>query len=242
MSIANIENVRKNWDTWVKVGLIALVALVVSPIIFMVIQGIVGLAVASVLGLVVVNLAPVVSMKVANWKVKGIVAEAKENPIETMVNLLSAKKKAYSEFRVSVENAVTAREDFAIKCRNFSKQYPERAEEFTKQLDNMTKLVEQKKRALSEAKEMLEAGDLKLKEMRAYWDMSMAAQAANKATGMDTGDMYDQLKADTAVDAVFESMNRAFAQLEVASMLESLPNEQSVFSNQITQVTVKEKI
>jgi hypothetical protein len=49
--------------------------------------------------------------------------------------------------------------------------------------------------------------------------MSQAAQAANAAAGMDTGDQFERLKADTACDAVFESMNRAFAELEVAASL-----------------------
>ena len=41
--------------------------------------------------------------------------------------------------------------------------------------------------------------------------------------GMDTGDLYEKLKADTAVDAVFDSMNKAFAQLEVAAALDNTP-------------------
>jgi hypothetical protein len=40
---------------------------------------------------------------------------------------------------------------------------------------------------------------------------------------MDTGDLYEKLKADTAVDAVFESMNKAFAQLEVEAALDDAP-------------------
>jgi hypothetical protein len=54
--------------------------------------------------------------------------------------------------------------------------------------------------------------------------MSQAAQEANKKAGMSTGDQFEKLKADTAVDAVFDSMNRAFAQLEVAAALESNDN------------------
>jgi hypothetical protein len=87
----------------------------------------------------------------------------------------------------------------------------------------MTDLVARKKTALAEAKKSLEDGDLKLEEMKAYWEMSKDAIEANRAAGMDTGDAFEKLKADTACDAVFESMNAAFAQLEVAAALEDDP-------------------
>lgn len=219
----NLEKTRAKWDLIAKVGLVGLIGFVVAPIIFTAITGIIGLAVAAGISLMVVQFIPVVSMKVANWKVKGIVEEAKENPIETMINLLAAKREAYKEFKAAVETAVTARSDFALKCKQFASQYPHRADEFNKQLEAMTVLVERKKTALIEAKRMLELGDAKLDEMRAYWEMSKAAQTANAAAGMDTGDMYEKLKADTAVDSVFESVNRAFAQLEVAASLDSAP-------------------
>ena len=44
---------------------------------------------------------------------------------------------------------------------------------------------------------------------------------------MDTGDAFEKLKADTACDAVFESMNMAFAQLEVAAALDVNPDDKS---------------
>ena len=232
----NIEQKRAKYKTWFNVGLVALAALIVSPIIFLVVKGMLGLIVAAVIGLAAVNIAPLVSMKLANWKVNGIVSEAKENPIETMVNLLVEKRKAFELFRDSVETAVTAAKNFEQKCKTFSVQYPNRAAEFNQQLKAMQQLVERKKQALQAAQAMLVDGDHKLTEMRAYWDMSQAAQEANKAAGMDIGDAYAQLKSDTAVDSVFESLNRAFAELEVAAALDGvqvLENNPSVSLNTI---------
>jgi hypothetical protein len=235
------ERIKK----WASIGLIGLAGLVVSPFVFLAVKGLVGLALAAIVGLTIVTFAPWVSMKFANWKVKAVVHEAKENPIETMVNLLAAKNQAFLVFKEEVTNAVTARDTFKTKCADFSKKFPARAPEFNQQLANMTALVEKKKAALAEAKESLQLGEAKLEEMRAYWDMSQAAQAANKAAGMDTGDMYEKLKADTAVDSVFESMNRAFAQLEVAATLDNNPqlayNADNVIELPATSVQVKEK-
>ena len=87
---------------------------------------------------------------------------------------------------------------------------------------------------------MLEEGHNKLDEMKAYWDMSQAAQDANKAAGMDTGDQFERLKADTAVDAVFESMNRAFAELEVAAALDV--NSDDKPDSSVAQLGVSEPV
>lgn len=236
------ERIKK----WASIGLIGLAGLVVSPFVFLAVKGIAGLILAGVLGLAIVSFAPWVAMKFANWKVKAVVHEATENPIETMVNLLAAKKQAFLVFKEEVTNAVTARDSFKTKCADFAKKFPARAPEFNQQLANMTTLVEKKKAALADAQKSLELGDAKLEEMRAYWDMSQAAQAANAAAGMDTGDMYEKLKADTAVDSVFESMNRAFAQLEVAATLDT--NHQltydagNVIELPATSVQVKQKV
>ena len=216
----DIEAKRQKIKKWSSIGLIALIGLIVSPVIFLAIKGLIGLIIAAVVGLTVVTFAPWMAMKFANWKVKAIIAEARENPIETMINLLTAKRQAFKEFQANVTTAVTARNGFKTKIEAFAKKYPARAVEFQTQLESMTDLVERKKKALVSAEKMLEDGQLKLEEMQAYWDMSQAAQAANKAAGMDTGDMFDRLKADTACDAVFESMNRAFAELEVAAALD----------------------
>lgn len=208
---------------WATIGLVGLAGLIVSPIVFLAIKGLVGLALAAVLGLAIVTFTPWVSMKFANWRVKAIMHEAGENPIETMINLLAAKREAFEVFKENVTNAVTARDNFKAKCTEFAKKYPSRADEFNQQLSNMTELVARKKQALADAQQSLEIGQHKLEEMKAYWDMSKAAQEANMAAGMDTGDLYEKLKADTAVDAVFDSMNKAFAQLEVAAALDDTP-------------------
>lgn len=213
---ARKEKIKK----WATVGLIGLAGLLVSPIIFLTIKGLIGLIIAALIGLTVITFAPVVAMKFANWRVKAIVGEAKQNPIETMTNLLIAKREAFERFKESVENAATARDTFKQKVKQFSEKYPSRAAEFQSQLERMTLLVERKKEALREARDSIEQAEGKLDEMKAYWDMSQEAQKANAASGMNTDDMFEKLKADTACDSVFESVNKAFAQLEIAASLE----------------------
>ncbi len=222
---------RDKFSGWIKVAALGVVGLLVAPFIFLAIGGLFGLAVAAAVGFTIVQLAPWFALKVANWKYRLMDAEkvahiqkvttaAEQNPIETLTALLIAKKAAFSTFKAAVEQAITARSNFKDKVAKFKERYPARAPEFEAQLARMTDLVEKKKRALGEAKQSLEDGDMKLEEMKAYYEMSKDAIEANRAAGMDTGDAFEKLKADTACDAVFESMNLAFAQLEVAAALD----------------------
>lgn len=235
MDTTNIQEVlvakRDKFKTWATVGAMGLIGLVVAPFILMSIGGLIGLAVAAGVGFTLVTLAPWFALKVANWKyrlvdaekvdhIKKVTSAAEQNPIETLTALLIAKKQAYNVFKASVTQAVTARSNFKDKVAKFKEKYPARAAEFEAQLARMTDLVERKKKALAEAQTSLEDGDNKLEEMKAYYEMSKDAIEANRAAGMDTGDAFEKLKADTACDAVFESMNMAFAQLEVAASLD----------------------
>lgn len=215
----DIQTRVNSLSTRTKLILAGIAAFLVAPIIFTVVKGLIGLAAAGIVGGAIIAFAPVVSMKFANWRVRAITGEAKENPIETLTNLLAAKRAAFNQFKSDVTTAITARSDFENKVADFAKKYPARAPEFRKQLERMTELVERKKVALADAEQMLADGANKLEEMRAYWAMSEAAIAANRAAGMDTGDLFEKLKADTACDAVFSNMNRAFAELEVAASL-----------------------
>jgi hypothetical protein len=217
--MSTLEEKKQKIASYAKWGLGALAAFVVAPVIFLVVKGIVGLMIAGLLGLVVINAAPFVAMKLANWKIKAIKYEAGANPIETLENLLIAKREAFNVAVTEVTKGVAARDDFAVKTRAFARQYPARAAEFEQKLAAMTALIERKKDALQAAQTQLKLADDKLDEMRAYWDMSQAAQAANAAVQMDTGDLYERMKADTAYDAVMSSFNQAFAELEVTASL-----------------------
>lgn len=237
-TVATVEEKKAKFGGWIKLAALGLVGLFVAPFIMLAIGGIVGLAVAAAVGFTLVQLAPWFALKVANYKyrlidaekvshIKEVVKAAEQNPIETLTSLLIAKKGAFQVFKASVEVAVTARSNFKTKVEKFKVKYPLRAHEFEMQLARMTDLVERKKKALSEAQVSLEDGDNKLEEMKAYYEMSKDAIEANRAAGMDTGDAFEKLKADTACDAVFESMNMAFAQLEVAAALDVDPADKA---------------
>ena len=237
-----IDIKRISYDKWFKFGIIGVVVGLVSPFIFMMVQGIAGLIVAGFLGLLAVNLAPVLSMKLANWKVKGIVSEARENPIETLTNLLLEKREAFRKFTEAVINQVSSLKTFERKSNEFAKTYPARAGEFQAQVEAMRTMVEKQQQALEAAKVAIYQGEQKLTEMTAFWEMSQIAQAANKTANMNNGDQFEQLKLNTSFDAVFNSVNLAFAQMEVAARLETPAIENSQTVNVIIPNIINVKV
>jgi hypothetical protein len=210
---------KQRIERWAKIAIGLVAAVLISPVVFLAVKGIVGLALALLVGSFCIAMAPVVAMKFANWRVKGIKAEAQENPIETLENLLVAKRAAFGTFREKVEKSVAARDNFKLKCDAFRAKYPARASEFDQQHARLANKVQEKIVALTNAQASIKKGEEKLEELRSWWDTSQALKEANEAAEMDIGDVYAQMKADTAVDAVISSVNESFAQLEVAAAL-----------------------
>lgn len=210
---------KQRIERWAKIAIGLVAAVVISPFVFLAVKGIVGLALALLVGSFCIAMAPVVAMKFANWRVKGIKAEAQENPIETLENLLIAKRAAFSTLRAKVEKSVAARDTFKQKCDAFRSRWPARAGEFDQQYNVLAGKVKEQLTALTEAQATIKKGEDKLEEMKAWWEMSQALNEANQAASLDIGDVYAQMKADTAVDAVISSVNQAFSQLEVAAAL-----------------------
>ena len=76
-------------------------------------------AIATVIGLTIVNLAPVVAMKLANWKLRGIKHEARANPIETLQNQLADRRRQLAAFAATITEFNAAVKGFESKVAVF---------------------------------------------------------------------------------------------------------------------------
>jgi len=217
----NIEARKEKIATAVKWGLGLLAALVVSPIIFMVVKGLVGLAVAGVVGLALINFAPVVAMKFANWKLKAIKGEAARNPVETMQNVYQEKEAALAAFLRRIEDFAAEVANFADKLDGFKSEFPADAGKFEATLASMKRLLGVRRQRYTESKAMLASFAGEIRKAEAIWKMGLAAQAMTRAAGMTEDDFMQRLKAETAIDAVQSSLNRAMAELETSLMDEA---------------------
>lgn len=220
---------KQSLATKAKWGLGLAGAVVVAPVAFLAVQGIVGLAIAFVVGSVCINFAPVMSMKLANWKLKAIVSEANANPIETLQNL-------YIEHRKELEAKGQAIIDFEAEVGNFDDQLidfrkrPDCADEVPRYEEISSRMHEglaTMKLCWNDFK--VQVADLahKIEKAQAIYKMACAAARVTALSGSAQSQVFDEIKQRVALDSVRSSMNRSFAALNQAieSRQRALPTQ-----------------
>jgi hypothetical protein len=203
--------------TALKYGLAIGAVAVLEPVLVTAAQGVVALGVAIVGGLAIVNFAPWVEMKFRNLGLKAIKHEAKKNPVETLQNQWIDKHKQLQTRAEKVTLFNTATRTFADKVAGYIKKYPEDAQMYTNQLNQM-------KYALGKQLAGLRQGAKDLDSLRDLigitadkWEMAQAAIAANEATAeFEQLDPIEFMKQQTALQSVQNAVNQSFAQLDTA--------------------------
>lgn len=196
------------------------VALGVAPVIFLAIKGLVGLMVAGTVGLLGVNLAPVLAMKLANWKLRLLKGEARDNPIPTLENQLLERQAALAAARAQLQTAIAQIDSFVDKARDFAAHNPTAAPRWLERAERAVQLREQKKLALRTAAETVAAFKDEVERARTEWSLVEAEQAMSRSLDATRSDPMQQLLERTAIDSVRDRMNRAFASLETELVLD----------------------
>ena len=213
--------------TIIKWGVTIVACAVLAPIAWMAVTGMVGIAVAAAIGLVGINAAPVIALKAANMKNRAIDAERVENiqkvsnaaavnPIETLIQQSQEKRQASDQFRTAITMFRTEVKNFADQIAGFAKEYPDDVARFQTQLTAMNKLLAFREDRYKQLQLELDNFDAAIQRAQAMWKMSQAAQKMNKLAGMELGDPFEKIKADSAINSVMTSMNKAFAEMETA--------------------------
>jgi vacuolar-type H+-ATPase subunit I/STV1 len=212
---------RKKFAGIAKVAIGAVVIAAIAPALILLAKGIASIAVIGGIGLLIINAAPVVSMKLANWKVKEIVKEAKTNPIETMVNVANDRADRLKGALQRIGDLSASVKNFSDKVVGFKKQWPNDAAMFDQAVTNAQKVLAKWTSDYKIAKQALEAYLLEIEKCRAVNDMAVEMAALNKMAQMDSDKLMEELKSKTAIDEVSRRMNSAVAQLET-SLLEEV--------------------
>ena len=228
-----------NYATW---GGAILACAVLAPVAWLAVSGIVGMLIAGGIGLVGINVAPIAALKLANMKyramdaeqlshIKKVQTQAAENPIETAV----AQSQAFKDRGVQQLNAITAYgtevNNFETMTAGFAKKYPDQAQRYKQQLDVMKQALQFKQKKYSELQQNIRLMDEQIEFLRANWKMSQALQKANALAGMDTEDPMAQLKTDAAIDAVVNSINRAFAEMDSSVLSDAAQTGKSTITS-----------
>jgi len=212
----------KSLDLKYKIG-IGVALIVLAPALILLLKSLIATIAIGAVCLATINFAPVFSQKLANWKLAATIDEARKRPIIDATSVLDKKQREFDESVIKVKAATGARDTFIEKCREFSKQYPHRADEFHKRAEQFAIRVEKLKVKLAEFKVTIDNGRKVVQEMSAYYEMTKALDAANAAINMGEMNSSDQIRLDTAWNSVLQQMNSSFADLEIAEALAKDP-------------------
>ncbi len=224
-TVQDKEQKKAQMTKLVKFGVIGFFAAVLAPVAWMAVTGIAGMMVAFGLAIVGINLGPVVALKATNMRYRALDAErvshiekvveaASVNPIETAVTQSQAFKDRGVKQLEAITTYATEVNNFETMTGGFAKKYPEAADRYKQQLEVMKKALKFKQEKYSELQQNIKLMDEQIDFLRANWKMSQALQRANALAGVDTEDPLAQLKTDSAIDAVVNSINRAFAEMD----------------------------
>lgn len=216
MTEIELETRRKRWEFVTKTILLLILGCVVAPFIFMAIKGMLGIVLGFSIAAGLNFFSPLIAMKVANWRIKMIKAEAAKNPIETLQLDYADKMGQLMKFKESIEKFGAACMTFKDKLDGFKTKFPDDADKFDDQLDKMQQLLALRKGKYKDATQSLKQYDNEIDRARAIWDMGQEAAKMNAAAGMTEEDFLSKIKVETALDSVTTSMNTAFSELETS--------------------------
>ena len=217
------EQRAKRWGLIAKVAVFTIVGLVAAPVVGLAITGLVGLLIAGIIGLGTLAILPWVEMKAANWRLKLIKAEAAKNPVETLQNEYRRQQEKLVTVKEAIKVFDTKIRTFEGKLDGFKSTYPSEAPRYDEQLAQMKKLLALRQARWREAAHNLELFDAEIRKADAIWQMGQAAAEAGKGLGMSDDDFYAAIKVQTSMDAVQNSLNSAFADLDTLLMASNEP-------------------
>ena len=237
----NLETKRQRIEMFVKIAALGVLGFVIAPFVFLSIKGLIGLLIAGAISFTAIQFLPYFAALVGNWRLKALKHEASKNPVETLQNIYNEKDAALKSFLQSINTFAAKIKTFESKLDELSKSFPSEVPKFEEQKSQMIQLLAVRKRKYKEAQANLVAFDLEIKKADTIWQVSRAAADATKAAGMNEDEFFAKIQRETAFDAVQESLNVSFAELETALMEEndkpkSLPS--SVNSN-VIEINVK---
>ncbi len=184
-----------------------------APIAVASIGGLIGLGISALIAVIGINAAPVVSMKLANWRMQAIMAEARAHPIETMLAIYIDNMKTISAADQKIRNLAAKLLDFKGKAAEFSKKYPQRAEQYNQMIDAMQKTLDRWKQKQKTAKANAALYNDKIEEGKAVYEMGKEAIGLQELAGDAEKTVNQNILKQVAFDEVNHTFNTAVADL-----------------------------
>ena len=206
-------------DTKWKLILGALGILVIAPLTSTLLWGVLGflaIVLGAAVGLLAIAFAPVFSMKLANARIKAIMAEADKNPIETMIAVDIARTQELAEKDQHLEDWDTQLSNFDDEVIVMKKEYPEEADKYQRISTQMHDALKEARKEQAQARKDLCEFEQAIKKAKMLYKMALAAQRVTAFSKSAEEKVLENIKSEIAFDSVRSNLNRSFARLNTA--------------------------
>ncbi|CUJ49325.1 Uncharacterised protein [Achromobacter sp. 2789STDY5608633] len=209
---------KRRWLARLGLGAVSVVVFgLLAPFLFMGVGGLVAAIVFLVVGGAAMALAPAMSMKFANWRIKAIQAEARRNPIQTMTAVLIRRRQDLGKQNAKIDKYEAAVQLFESKVKSLKRQFPDDQKGFEEQLEGMRKLLALRRERARDAKAQLAVFEAEIDKQKARYEVAMAAlQVERQSKNIDDQEVFDKIKINESFDAVELAVGESFAQLSSA--------------------------
>ena len=220
-------------------GLLVLVALMV-PFIFAISMAIFGTIAAAgatiVAGLILVNLLPQLSMKLTNWKLKGLKKEAETNPIETMQNQAQEMAKHIDLFAARLADRKAEGKRFVEEIEEFRKEDPEGAAAYDAEIASYDVEIIEMTSNLNTAVQDLEKFKEVIKKADRRWKIAVSSEAFRKGAPGERDLILQGILKDAALEAVSKKAHMANSRLQVDAIVTKARTDYKASKTKATQV------
>ncbi len=205
------KQIARRW----KIGLALLVGVAAAPVVVAGIEGLAGLIVIWLMSTVALQFAPVVSMKVAVWRLKAIKALAQKNPIETMEAVYLEKSETIKTGDAKIVAFEGRYRTYLDQLDQFKENHPSKADRFVQIGKTMGAGLKRMKVKQSAAKQQQKAYWDKIQEAKAIYSMALAARAVSELSADAEQQVFQEIRQQVAFDTVNNAFNSAVAELSL---------------------------
>jgi hypothetical protein len=217
--IQDLELRKIKLDNKWKLILGGLGILVIAPLTTTLLWGVLGflaIILGAAIGLSAIAFAPVFSMKLANTRIRAIMAEADKNPIETMIAVDIARTQELAEKDQHLEDWDTELSNFDEEVTAVKKEYPEEAGKYERVSAQMHGALEEARMEQAQARRDLYEFEQAIKKAKMLYKMALAAQRVTALSKSAEERVLENIKTEIAFDSVRSNLNRSFARLNSA--------------------------
>lgn len=206
---------REKFQLYTKLGLMAVTAILVAPIVFLLIKGIVGLAVAVVLVAILNALAPAFSSWLTHIKFQSLKFVIDRAPVDELIQRAKERWDTLGEQRDLLQAQAATLATYKKKVARVIQEYPEEADEQLANLSQYEQLFALRVEAFKTAKLETQKYMRTVDKAESIYDMAVAEAEMGKSFNRNK-DFMAIFREKTAFDAVDRASANALAGLKMA--------------------------